>query len=241
MFKNFNPFYLRKIIKEQAIAIDVLSSPDIINFNYSVGETVVSMRHRVVSVMAYFLSSYLSEVPGKDNYVEVTLNSEEHGPLLLTIQRVHGKTPNDLKVEAEAELERILSSTVPYQTGVLADKLKDLKEAFLVFRAMKEADKKEAISTLLSSTIRLFEFVETLDCGDLQYSIVPGIYQHYKGMKYRVTGIHKNSETQELMVAYEALYPPYDKWIRPFSMFSEQVETELYTGPRFTLILPEGK
>ncbi len=33
-----------------------------------------------------------------------------------------------------------------------------------------------------------------------------GIYEHYKGKKYRVLGISRHSETLEELVVYQALY-----------------------------------
>lgn len=51
--------------------------------------------------------------------------------------------------------------------------------------------------------------------------IVGGIYQHYKGQKYKVLGIVKHSETLETMVLYEALYENElgQLWVRPLDMF----------------------
>ncbi len=53
-----------------------------------------------------------------------------------------------------------------------------------------------------------------------------GIYEHYKGKKYRVIGVAKHSETLEDMVVYEALYGNdlSKLWVRPLKMFLEEVE-----------------
>jgi hypothetical protein len=65
-----------------------------------------------------------------------------------------------------------------------------------------------------------------------------GIYQHFKGMKYKVLGLVKHSETLEDLVLYEALYEnPHGKlWVRPKEMFFEEVEREGKKFPRFTFI-----
>jgi len=60
-------------------------------------------------------------------------------------------------------------------------------------------------------------------------SIELGIYQHYKGKKYRVLGIAHHSETLEPLVVYQALYNSTefgDKalWVRPLSIFLEKVK-----------------
>jgi hypothetical protein len=54
--------------------------------------------------------------------------------------------------------------------------------------------------------------------------IKPGLYRHFKGNNYRVLYIAKHSETLEDMVVYQALYGEMGIWVRPASMWSEQVE-----------------
>lgn len=62
-----------------------------------------------------------------------------------------------------------------------------------------------------------------------------GVHEHYKRGKYRVIGIAKHSETLEDMVVYEALYENEKSklWVRPLSMFLENVEVDGKTIPRF--------
>lgn len=66
----------------------------------------------------------------------------------------------------------------------------------------------------------------------------PGIYQHFKGKKYKVHGLVKHSETLEDLVLYEALYENAlgKMWVRPKEMFLEEVEVEGKKVPRFTFI-----
>jgi len=60
-----------------------------------------------------------------------------------------------------------------------------------------------------------------------------GKYKHYKGNLYEVIGIAHHSETFEDMVVYRALYNDFDLWVRPLSMFLENVEINGVTMPRF--------
>lgn len=62
-----------------------------------------------------------------------------------------------------------------------------------------------------------------------------GIYEHYKGKKYRVIGVAKHSETLEDMVVYEALYENKTSklWIRLIEMFLEDIKINNKTIPRF--------
>ncbi len=49
--------------------------------------------------------------------------------------------------------------------------------------------------------------------------VEPGIYKHYKGALYKVTGCARHSETEEWLVCYQALYGEYGYWVRPMEMF----------------------
>lgn len=70
-------------------------------------------------------------------------------------------------------------------------------------------------------------------------SLQTGLYQHYKGPQYRVLGIAKHSETEEELVVYQALYGAFGLWVRPLSMFIEQVEIDGVQQSRFTLLQAE--
>lgn len=70
-------------------------------------------------------------------------------------------------------------------------------------------------------------------------SIQTGVYQHYKGPQYRVLGVAKHSESEEELVVYQALYGAFGLWVRPLSMFIEQVEVEGQMQPRFALLQAE--
>ena len=64
----------------------------------------------------------------------------------------------------------------------------------------------------------------------------PGRYRHFKGNEYRLLYVARHSETLEPMVVYEALYGEGGIWVRPAEMWSQQVDREGYSGPRFTYI-----
>ena len=63
--------------------------------------------------------------------------------------------------------------------------------------------------------------------------IEPGKYRHFKGKEYEVLFIATHSETLEPMVVYRALYGERGLWVRPASMWTEHVERDGYSGPRF--------
>lgn len=70
---------------------------------------------------------------------------------------------------------------------------------------------------------------------DIRY----GKYQHYKTKKlYEIIGIARHSETHEEMIIYKALYlcdqfGDEQLWVRPKTMFFEQVSYNGYPVPRF--------
>lgn len=64
----------------------------------------------------------------------------------------------------------------------------------------------------------------------------PGIYRHFKGNRYELIGIARHSETEERMVVYRALYGERGLWVRPLTMWTEQVEVNGQFVPRFQRI-----
>lgn len=65
------------------------------------------------------------------------------------------------------------------------------------------------------------------------------IWKHSKkGNLYKILAVGKHSETLEEMVVYEAQYdnPVSKVWIRPLSMWTEEVEIDNKKLPRFTLV-----
>lgn len=64
----------------------------------------------------------------------------------------------------------------------------------------------------------------------------PGRYRHYKGKDYEVIDVATHSETGERLVIYRTLYGNYDLWARPLPMFTETVQVDGQTVPRFSYI-----
>ena len=63
-----------------------------------------------------------------------------------------------------------------------------------------------------------------------------GKYRHYKGGIYEVVAIAHHSETLEDMVVYRALYGDREVWVRPASMWNEEVSVGDIKVKRFELI-----
>ncbi len=74
----------------------------------------------------------------------------------------------------------------------------------------------------------------------MQEELKPGLYQHYKGPKYKVLYVARHSETSEQLVIYQALYGEFGIWARPLAMFCEHVEIEGQNRPRFAYLGPDA-
>ncbi len=69
--------------------------------------------------------------------------------------------------------------------------------------------------------------------------IKKGVYEHFQGRQYLVLGEVTHSETREVLVLYIPLYGKFKMFVRPKTMFFDEVDRELdkpkehYRGPRF--------
>jgi cyclomaltodextrinase len=61
-----------------------------------------------------------------------------------------------------------------------------------------------------------------------------GRYRHYKGNDYEVIGIARHSETEEELVVYRKLYGDGSLWVRPLTMFIEDVVVDGKKIQRFS-------
>lgn len=68
----------------------------------------------------------------------------------------------------------------------------------------------------------------------IEKSLKLGIYRHYKGNLYEVLSTGRHSESEEWMVIYRTLYSDGSIWIRPFEMFTGDVEIDGKIEKRFS-------
>lgn len=62
----------------------------------------------------------------------------------------------------------------------------------------------------------------------------PGRYKHYRGDLYEVLGTGLDTETLDPVVIYKPLYEsPVTWWVRPLSIFNEEIEVDGVLVPRF--------
>lgn len=66
--------------------------------------------------------------------------------------------------------------------------------------------------------------------------VIDSLYEHYKGLRYKVLAVARHSETLEELVVYQALYGEKGVWVRPLAMFLENVTIDGKAQPRFKLV-----
>ena len=71
--------------------------------------------------------------------------------------------------------------------------------------------------------------------------VKPGRYRHYKGKEYEVIGSARHSETEEEYVVYRALYGDHGLWVRPTSLFMQEVTVDGRIMPRFAPLAEEAR
>lgn len=63
----------------------------------------------------------------------------------------------------------------------------------------------------------------------MELRMKPGdVVRHFKGKRYEILCFARDSETQEELVVYRALYGGRDVWVRPKEMFFSPVDREKY-------------
>lgn len=66
--------------------------------------------------------------------------------------------------------------------------------------------------------------------------MMQGLYRHYKGALYFVLYTGTHTETMEKLVIYVSAKDASKVWVRPYSMFIENVEVDGQQIPRFIKI-----
>lgn len=70
------------------------------------------------------------------------------------------------------------------------------------------------------------------------YPEIGGVYEHYKGGKYRVYFLAKHSETEEILVIYQSIH--FGSFhARPLDNFNDTIQDGTLQVPRFKFLHKE--
>ncbi|GEM_PF-724434 len=89
---------------------------------------------------------------------------------------------------------------------------------------------------LLFLRIRLWRRTKAEKAHLTEGKLSAGIYEHYKGKKYEVLFVARDSQTKEYLVVYQEISGENKIWTRPLKMFLEDVEVDDGKVPRFRFL-----
>ncbi len=91
------------------------------------------------------------------------------------------------------------------------------------FKCEKTLEAVQAMTHSMAIPQEKEHFYKSFSFKNPSGEILNGKYRHFKGSEYEVLGTAKNSETNQQMVIYKALYGEQQVWVRPAFMFNEYV------------------
>lgn len=126
----------------------------------------------------------------------------------------------------------------PHDSCILVPTQDTPAKTLPVQEIMEPAKEEEIVpveeTTSIKEPLHVEEIIEDKPILPVVNNKLPlGRYRHFKGKDYAVLYIAKHSEDLEDYVVYRQLYGDGGVWVRPLSMFLEEVEVEGERVPRF--------
>jgi len=99
---------LEQAVESLQAVIEAMSNPKTLHLDYDEEshKALFELKADFVPLFIAWMAEWFRE-QGGINYVEVEAFHPETGPLVFTMQRKDGKTPHELRCEAEAQIERL--------------------------------------------------------------------------------------------------------------------------------------
>jgi len=99
---------LERTIKGMEAVIDAMLNPKSLHLDYDQEkeQILVGLSATFVPLFVGWMAEWFTESGGM-NYVEMHVFHLDTGPLVFTMQRCEGKTPHELRQEAEARVEQL--------------------------------------------------------------------------------------------------------------------------------------
>jgi len=98
------PWYDAHLLRlENRVLAEMVSDPFITTLNY-IANGGIEIKAEIPGAMAGMFMGLFENEPDAKNYLEFRFQSSQ-GPILVTVVRPGGKTPHELRIEAESKLE----------------------------------------------------------------------------------------------------------------------------------------
>lgn len=109
--RTLNPWYAAHMLRlENKCLLDLLADPFISGLHYTAhGGLDVEAEAPAAALMAGMFMGMFERAPDAKNYIECRFSSKQ-GDILVTVTRPGGKTPHQLRLEAEAKLAECLKT-----------------------------------------------------------------------------------------------------------------------------------
>jgi hypothetical protein len=109
--RTLNPWHAAHMLRlENKRLLDLLADPFISGLHYTAhGGLDVEAKAPAAALMAGMFMGMFERAPDAKNYIECRFSSKQ-GPILVTVTRPGGKTPHQLRLEAEAKLAECLKT-----------------------------------------------------------------------------------------------------------------------------------
>lgn len=143
------------------------------------------------------------------------------------------KNEDDSYLKTLPQHYRILLIGNKYQTVfcIVDVNAKNMLEKRLLYTAISRAKKQLFIignKSLFETQVRLkLKRIRQTTLQERIYESIQNI-SHFKGNNYKVLCVAMHTETQEMMVVYQALYGDYKYFVRPYEMFVSKVDHDKY-------------
>jgi len=96
-----------EVMRLHAIAMADFENTRLVEMHMVDGKLTMNLSGGPIQYMAEYMAEVLGHPEELNNYAEIMFTHHVAGPLVLTLQRQNGKTPHQLKSEAEAEVQRL--------------------------------------------------------------------------------------------------------------------------------------